>query len=269
MKKVNLRKNERKKYKKLVFIIVAVFLFLFGSRLFLKPRVTTVATNIGEEVSLDTRDMTLINMNYSETKDRLSFSFISPVNSSNVLEQLKVEAKKFRTDKDKYQTNIKRINEKLFLVTIDGLGEKWKEVTVTVYPSDRKPENLASDQKFRFTRSYIEENHYEKSELTDKQLENSARQFELDGVKKSINRNGKSVEKLKRNISKIEKVNDDLTASLAEKTDSEKEEINSTISQNTSQIAGFKKDIDELEKETKELEQKQKIIEKGKRDSEK
>ena len=261
--KVNLRKNERKKYKKLVLIIACVFGLLFGSRLILKPRVSTVATIIGEEVSLDTRKMTLVNIDYSETKDCLSFAFVSPVTSSNVLEQLKVKAKQYRTDEQKYSTKIKRINERLYVASVNGLGDKWKEVTVTVYPSDRKPDNLANDQKFHFTKDFLVEKGFINHALTDKELEHAAQKFELDRVKKEIQKNKKTVKNKKRDIKKIEEVNKELTDSLSTKTDSEKEEIESTINQNLSQITTFENEIADVEKEIIELDQKQKIIENG------
>lgn len=240
-----------------------MFGLLFGSRLILKPRVSTVATTIGEEVSLDTRKMTLVNMDYSETKDCLTFAFVSPVTSSNVLEQLKVNAKQYRTDEQKYSTKIKRINERLYVASVNGLGEKWKEVTVTIYPSDRKPDNLANDQKFHFTKEYLEEKGFINHSLTDKELEHSTQEFELDSVKKDIQKNKKTVKKKERDIKKIEEINKELTASLSTKTDSEKEEIESTINQNLSQITTIEKEIADVEKEIKELDQKQKIIENG------
>lgn len=240
-----------------------MFGLLFGSRLILKPRVSTVATTIGEEVSLDTRKMTLVNMDYSETKDCLTFAFVSPVTSSNVLEQLKVKAKQYRTDEQKYSTKIKRINERLYVASVNGLGEKWKEVTVTIYPSDRKPDNLANDQKFHFTKDFLIEKGFVNHTLTDKELEYAAQEYELDSVKKDIKKSKKAVKNKERDIKKIEAVNKELTASLSTKTDSEKEEIESTINQNLSQITTFEKEIADAEKEIEELAQKQEIIENG------
>lgn len=240
-----------------------MFGLLFGSRLILKPRVSTVATTIGEEVSLDTRKMTLVNMDYSETKDCLTFAFVSPVTSSNVLEQLKVKAKQYRTDEQKYSTKIKRINERLYVASVNGLGEKWKEVTVTIYPSDRKPDNLSNDQKFHFTKDFLIEKGFVNHTLTDKELEDAAQEYELDSVKKDIKKSKKAVKNKERDIKKVEAVNKELTASLSTKTDSEKEEIESTINQNLSQITTFEKEIADVEKEIEELAQKQEIIENG------
>lgn len=141
-KKINFRKNERKKYQQMVVIIVGVFLLFFGSRLFIKPEVDIKTSKIGEEVSLDMRTITLIKRNYYPTDDVFTFSFYSPVNSTNVLDELSVSVKKNRTDTDKYDIDLKQINEELYVVTIKNLPTNWEKLDVAIYPKTSKVDSL-------------------------------------------------------------------------------------------------------------------------------
>ncbi|EMF0623442.1 hypothetical protein G9L52_002813, partial [Enterococcus hirae] len=101
--KVSLRKNERKKYQQMVVIIIGVFLFFFGSSLIIQPQTETKSTKIGEEISIDMRTIQLVEKNYYPKNETLVFSFLSPINSSNVLDELKVTAKQNRSDSTKYK----------------------------------------------------------------------------------------------------------------------------------------------------------------------
>ena len=145
--KISLKKNERKKYQRMVFAIVGVFLFFFGSSFLVKPEVDAKSTKVGDEISSELRSITLIERQYYPKEETLIFSFTSPVNSSTVLDELKVSAKKDRTDKTKYDTSIKKINEDLYVVKVKHLPDTWEKLAVAIYAKKVDLESMGDDQK--------------------------------------------------------------------------------------------------------------------------
>lgn len=106
VKSISLKKNERKKYNKLVGIIAVVFLVCFASRLFVPAVSSEQSTQIGKIIKQDTREYQLIDRAYFPKNKRLDVLFFSPINSSNVLDELFVTVKKksYRQDTLRHQT---------------------------------------------------------------------------------------------------------------------------------------------------------------------
>lgn len=255
-KKINFRKNERKKYQQMVVIIVGVFLLFFGSRLFIKPEVDIKTSKIGEEVFLDMRTITLIKRNYYPTDDVFTFSFYSPVNSTNVLDELSVSVKKNRTDTDKYDIDLKQINEELYVVTIKNLPTNWEKLDVAIYPKTSKVDSLNDSQKFHFGKKDVTTSEPYNSAKTKDSYELEAVKFEIDTTDKKLQKNTQKEKTCQQEIKKIRKINKGLSATLGEKTTKEKEELKLTIGQNNSKIQSIEKEISTLKEQDKELELK-------------
>lgn len=111
-KSISLQKNERKKYNKLVGIIVLVFLLCFASRLFVPAVSTDSSTKIGEIVKQDSRSYQLIERSYSSRDNRLEALILSPINSANALDELQVEVKKGLSDRTTYDTELRKSMKK-------------------------------------------------------------------------------------------------------------------------------------------------------------
>lgn len=251
--KISLRKNERKKYQRMVLVIVGVFLFFFGSSLFVKPEVNAKSTNIGEEISSDIRTITLVERNYYPKDETLEFTFVSPISSSNVLDVLKVSAKKDRTDKTKYDSSIKKINEDLYVVKIKQLPDSWDKMNVAIYVKKLDLESMGDDQKLHFVRQEISTSNPYNTNRTKNSYELSATKFEIDQTQKDMRANTRKETKYRKSIKKIEEVNLNLQASLEEKTDKEQDEVKQTIEQNKSQIESIEKEIFILKESDHEL----------------
>ena len=251
--KISLKKNERKKYQRMVFAIVGVFLFFFGSSFLVKPEVDAKSTKVGDEISSELRSITLIERQYYPKEETLIFSFTSPVNSSTVLDELKVSAKKDRTDKTKYDTSIKKINEDLYVVKVKHLPDTWEKLAVAIYAKKVYLESMGDDQKIHFVRNEISTDDPYNSNRSKESYELSAVKLEIDQTQKEMRNNAKKETTHRKSIRKIEKVNDNLQASLEEKTDKEQEEVKQTIEQNKSQIESIDKEISTLKESDNEL----------------
>lgn len=251
--KVSLKKNERKKYQRMVIAIIGVFLFFFGSSFLVKPEVNAVSTKVGEEISSDLRSITLVERQYYPKDETLVFTFVSPINSSNVLDDLKVSAKKDRTDKTKYDASIKKINEDLYVVKIKNLPDSWGKLDVAIYAKKSDLESMSDSQKLHFVRQEVSTSDPYNPNRSKSSYELSALKFEIDQTQKEMRSNGKKETKYRKSIKKIENVNDNLQASLDDKTDKEQEEVKQTIDQNKSQIESIEKEISTLKESDSEL----------------
>lgn len=251
--KISLKKNERKKYQRMVLAIVGVFLFFFGSSFLVKPEVNAKSTKIGEELSSDRRNITLIERQYYPKDETLVFSFLSPINSSTVLDELKVSVKQDRTDKANYKTSIKKVNEDLYVVKIKHLPDSWEKLAVAIYAKKIDLESMGDNQKLHFVEQEISTSDPYNPNRLKSSYELSALKVEIDQTQKEMRINGKKETKRHKSIRKIEKVNDHLQASLEEKTDKEQEETKQTIAQNKAQIESIEKEITTLKESDSEL----------------
>ncbi|EOD6241714.1 hypothetical protein [Enterococcus hirae] len=258
--RVSLRKNERKKYQKMVVIILGVFLFFFGSSLIIKPKTETKSTNIGEKISVDMRTIQLVEKNYYPKNETLVFSFLSPVNSSNVLDELKVTAKQNRSDNTKYKIVIEQISDELYVVKIKDLPDTWEKLTVSIYPKNINIDSLTDTQKLYFTRKNSTTKEIYNDDRSEKSYELTAINFEINQIKSDLEKSAKSIENHRESIKKIEQVNKNLEESLNDKTPKEQEEVEQTIEQNKSQIQTIEKEISTLKENDTELHSKLKKL---------
>ncbi|EOS7866416.1 hypothetical protein ACTX2D_002544 [Enterococcus hirae] len=254
--KVSLRKNERKKYQQMVVIIIGVFLFFFGSSLMIQPQTETKSTKIGEEISVDMRTIQLVEKNYYPKNETLVFSFLSPINSSNVLDELKVTAKQNRSDRTKYKIKMDQISDELYVVKIKDLPDKWEKLTVSIYPKNVNIDSLTDTQKLYFTREDSTTKELYNNSRSKESYELTAINFEIDQVKSDLEKSAKLVENHKESIKKIEQVNKNLEESLNDKTPKEQEEVEQTIEQNKSQIQMIEKEVSTLKENDTELHSK-------------
>lgn len=111
VKSISLKKNERKKYNKLVGIIAVVFLVCFASRLFVPAVSSEQSTQIGKIIKQDTREYQLIDRAYFPKNKRLDVLFFSPINSSNVLDELSVTVKKIVQTRHVTTPNYKKLRK--------------------------------------------------------------------------------------------------------------------------------------------------------------
>ncbi|NTP84389.1 hypothetical protein HQ862_12010 [Enterococcus faecium] len=251
--RVSLRKNEGKKYQKMVFIIAGVFLFFFGSSFIIKPQVEAKSTKIGEEISIDMRTIQLIEKKYYPQNETLVFSFLSPVNSSNVLDELKVKAKQNRSDSTKYKIKINQISDELYVVKIKDLPDKWEKLNVSIYPKNVSVDSLTDNQKLYFTREDSTTKELYNDSRSKESYELTAVNFEIDQIKKALKESAKSAENHRESIKKVEQVNKNLEESISDKTTKEQEEVEQTIEQNKSQIQTIAKEISTLKENDTEL----------------
>ena len=237
----------------MVLVIVGVFLFFFGSSLSVKSEVNAKSTKVGEEIPSDIRTITLVERNYYPKDETLEFTFVSPISSSNVLDVLKVSAKKERTDKTKYDSSIKKIDEDLYVVKIKQLPDSWDKLNIAIYAKKSDLESMGDDQKLHFVRQEISTSDPYNPNRTKSSYELSATKFEIDQTQKDMRANARMETKYHKSINKIEKVNFNLQASLEEKTDKEQDEVKQTIEQNKSQIESLEKEISTLKENDQEL----------------
>lgn len=254
--RVSLRKNERKKYQKMVVIIIGIFLFFLGSSLIIKPQTEAKSTKVGEEISVDMRTIQLVEENYYPKNETLVFSFLSPVNSSNVLDELKVTAKQNRSDSTKYKIRMEQISDELYVVKIKDLPDKWEKLTVSIYPKNVNIDSLTDTQKLYFTREDSTTNELYNDDRSKESYELTAVNFEIDQIKSDLEKSAKSVENYRESIKKIEQVNKNLEESLSDKTTKEQEEVEQTIEQNKSQIQTIEKEISTQKENDTELNSK-------------
>ncbi|OTO77408.1 MULTISPECIES: hypothetical protein [unclassified Enterococcus] len=251
--KISLKKNERKKYQYMVFAIVGVFLFFFGSSLLVKPEVDAKSTKIGEGVSSEMRSITLVERQYYPKDETLVFSYLSPINSSTVLDELKVSAKKDRTDETKYDASIKKINEELYVVKVKHLPNSWEKLAIAIYAKKSDLQSMGDDQKLHFVRQELTTNDPYNPNRSKSSYELTAVRFEIDQTQKDMRANSKKETDFHKSIKKIEKVNSNLELSLEDKTEKEQEKTKQTIDQNKSQIDSIEKEIATLKESDSEL----------------
>lgn len=237
----------------MVLAIVGIFLFFFSSSFLVKPEVNAKSTKIGEEISSNLRNITLIERQYYPKEETLVFSFLSPVNSSNVLDELKVSAKTNRTDKTKYNTSIKKINEDLYVVKIKHLPDSWEKLAVAIYAKKMDLESMGDNQKLHFVKQEVSTTDPYNPNRSKNSYELTAVKFEIDQIQKEIKSNDKKETNHRKSIKKIEKTNENLEASLEERTDKEQKEVQQTIEQNKSQIDSTEKEIETLKESNSEL----------------
>ena len=219
--RISLKKNERKKYKRMVLAIIGVLIFFFASSFFVKPVVDAKSTKIGEVISSDVRTITLVERQYYPKENTLVFSFISPINSSNVLDELKVSAKKDRTDKGKYECSIKKINEDLYVVKIKHLPDSWEKLSVAIYPKKSDLETMGDDQKLHFVKQEVSTDSPYNSNRSKSSYELIALKFEIEQTQKDMRDNAKKETDYRKSIKKIKNVNNNLQASLEDRTEKE------------------------------------------------
>jgi len=254
--KVSLKKKARKKYERLVVGIALVFSLFLVSRLVFKPRVNVETSKIGEQIKLDNRTMQLVYRGYNESENQLTFIFLSPVTSSNALDNLQVIVRQKRADKTNYPTNVEKLSDDLNLVTVKQLSDKWKQLNVLIYPKGKNIASISSEQQFHFVKDDVTTDKSFDKTSAKKDYELQAIEFQLSENELAQEKNRKAQQKLTANIDKLDSINQELEESLSDKTESEKKETESTINQNKSQQTSLNKQLDDLKEEQKELEDK-------------
>lgn len=200
--KISLKKNERKKYQRMVLAIVGVFIFFFASSFFVKPVVDAKSTKIGEVISSDLRTITLVERQYYPNENTLVFSFISPINSSNVLDELKVSAKMDRTDKGKYESSIKKINEDLYVVKIKHLPDSWEKLSVAIYPKKSDLETMGDDRKLHFVKQEVSTDDPYNPNRSKISYELTALKFEIEQTQEDMRDNAKKKQIIENQLKK-------------------------------------------------------------------
>ncbi|HBE2151608.1 TPA: hypothetical protein KL288_002420 [Enterococcus faecalis] len=261
VKSISLKKNERKKYNKLVGIIAVVFLVCFASRLFVPAVSSEQSTQIGKIIKQDMREYQLIDRAYFSGNKRLDVLFFSPINSSNVLDELSVTVKKNRTDKTRYDTKLQKITEELYLLEINNLEEKWQILQIAIYPKGYSKDTLTNEQKFYFVHKELSDKKLPAKNKSKEDYEIDFLKFQLKETRQAQEKNKKEQQRLSEDVEKLNKITNDLEDTLKDKTDSEKQELQQTISQNKSKKEELQKTINEREKELTELNKKQKNLE--------
>ncbi|EGO6066358.1 hypothetical protein KZ113_002265 [Enterococcus faecalis] len=261
VKSISLKKNERKKYNKLVGIIAVVFLVCFASRLFVPAVSSEQSTQIGKIIKQDTREYQLIDRAYFPKNKRLDVLFFSPINSSNVLDELSVTVKKNRTDKTRYDAKLQKITEELYLLEINNLEEKWQNLQIAIYPKGYSKDTLTNEQKFHFVHKELSDKELPAKNKSKEDYEIDFLKFQLKETLQAQEKNKKEQQRLSGDVEKLNQITNDLEDTLKDKTDSEKQELKQTISQNKSKKEELQKTINEREKELIELNKKQKNLE--------
>lgn len=247
----------------MVLIIVSLFLFFLLSNLFIKPKVTVESTKIGDVIRSDTRTITLIERAYYPEDETLVFSFLSPVTSQNVLENMHVSVKKSRSDDTKYRVQLKQINEELYVVTVKDLPDKWDKVDIGIYSNKYDLNTLGDNRQLHFVRKEVRTTEPYNVARSNASFERVSLKTQLDFCQKEIISKQKKVQQKEKKIQKIEHVNNELKKTLDDKTEKEQEEIQTTIHQNGSMIESIQKEIEDLKSDAQELqEQSEKLIEK-------
>jgi len=262
VKSISLKKNERKTYNKLVGIIVIVFIVCFVSRLFIPSISTDQSTKIGEVIKQNTREYQLIDRSYFPREQRLEVLFLSPITSSNVLDDLKVNVKKGRIGNTNYSTSLKKVTEEIYLLVLTGLEKNWQELQIAIYPKGDDLATISSEQKFHFVRDELPEITHQSGKQSNADYEKIALQFQLNQTKKKQKANQKEQEKLAEDSKKLSQITSDLEKTLPDKTASEKEDVQQTISQNKSKKEAIQKEMDDHNQELTELKEKQAKLEK-------
>ncbi|EGO2803692.1 hypothetical protein SOQ18_002686 [Enterococcus faecalis] len=261
VKSISLKKNERKKYNKLVGIIAVVFLVCFARRLFVPAVSSEQSTQIGKIIKQDTREYQLIDRAYFPKNKRLDVLFFSPINSSNVLDELFVTVKKNRTDKTRYDTKLQKITEELYLLEINNLEEKWQNLQIAIYPKGYSKDTLTNEQKFHFVHKELSDKELPAKNKSKEDYEIDFLKFQLKETRQAQEKNKKEQQRLSEDVEKLNQITNDLEDTLKDKTDSEKQVLQQTISQNKSKKEELQKTINEREKELTELNKKQKNLE--------
>lgn len=261
VKSISLKKNERKKYNKLVGIIAVVFLVCFASRLFVPAVSSEQSTQIGKIIKQDTREYQLIDRAYFPKNKRLDVLFFSPINSSNVLDELSVTVKKNRTDKTRYDAKLQKITEELYLLEINNLEEKWQNLQIAIYPKGYSKDTLTNEQKFHFVHKELSDKELPAKDKSKEDYEIDFLKFQLKETRQAQEKNKKEQQRLSEDVEKLNQITNDLEDTLKDKTDSEKQVLQQTISQNKSKKEELQKTINEREKELTELNKKQKNLE--------
>lgn len=255
--KVKLSKNERKKYYLLLALIAFVFLFFFSSHFFFKERATAETTKVGQTLQLEDRTFTLVNRSYYPKEETLVFSFLSPVNSSNILDQLELQVKASRSDNENYHTKLRKISDDYYVVFISQLPqESWQSLAITVYPETKNLETIAEDQKFTFVQEEIIQSKHLDQGKTAPEYELEGIDFEQKQTQNNLKKQQKKKQKQEKEIEKINRVNEEIEDRFEEKTSSEKEELEKTIQQNESKMTTLEKDMTETEEAMKEYQAK-------------
>ncbi|EGO2845213.1 hypothetical protein IBQ16_002252, partial [Enterococcus faecalis] len=205
VKSISLKKNERKKYNKLVGIIAVVFLVCFASRLFVPAVSSEQSTQIGKIIKQDMREYQLIDRAYFSGNKRLDVLFFSPINSSNVLDELSVTVKKNRTDKTRYDTKLQKITEELYLLEINNLEEKWQILQIAIYPKGYSKDTLTNEQKFYFVHKELSDKKLPAKNKSKEDYEIDFLKFQLKETRQAQEKNKKEQQRLSEDVEKLNK----------------------------------------------------------------
>ncbi|MCA1028841.1 coiled-coil domain-containing protein [Cytobacillus kochii] len=239
-------KKHGQKYKKMVYILGAVFLFFLTSRIIFNIEGENEDTPLRTPVAFSNTEVEIASKEFYMDENLLEVDVIVKQKGSVTPLDLSVDVIEKSDTEKQYKTEITKITEEYYVIFVHDLPDKWKSVSMII--NDKNDENSSSLSMA--SKLYVSQEKTEKIEVFSVKKSDyyEAKYIDtlLDDTKKMITKDTDSINKAKADIKKIEEKISSLEAEQEFQTRTEKE--------NTRQnIASLQTNIDALNSEKKKL----------------
>lgn len=246
-------KLKRTKYQIAAGTAVFLCLLLFSSWFILPSQNEAKHSKNGTSVTLDNREVTLIDSVYFEDKQRLEMDFYVSISDVTQLKNVEVSVNKTGEASKKYNTKLIKINESFYVLFVQDLPKNWKSIRVTLSQEGADKDALVATGKpfYAAQKEVLHQATFKpKSEAyyESKQIDLFIQESE-----KTIVKNEKEISALLASNKKIKKVNEEIRSNLSYQTKEKQEAMTTTIQGNESTIAMQLSKIDELKTTNNEL----------------